>query len=75
MEPGLKLPEEIYGPLATEYRSLLGSTRPDIAYATAHLGQFASKATAALCRLAGYLVNTIQFELKYKKGDSQQIEA
>ncbi|TPX73796.1 DNA-directed DNA polymerase [Chytriomyces confervae] len=86
MEAGTKLPEETAESVMEQYRSLLGavmyasvSTRPDVAYATAYLGRFASKATephwTALKRLAGYLVNTRRLELRYAAGKANLIEA
>ncbi|TPX47302.1 DNA-directed DNA polymerase [Chytriomyces confervae] len=86
MEAGVKLPEGVADSVMEQYRSLLGavmyasvSTRPDVAYATAYLGRFASKATephwTALKRLARYLVNTKELELKYVTGKANLIEA
>ncbi|TPX48713.1 DNA-directed DNA polymerase [Chytriomyces confervae] len=86
MEAGIKLLEETAELVMEQYRSLLGavtyasvSTRPDVAYATAYLGRFASKATephwTALKHLAGYLVNTKRLELRYAAGKANLIEA
>ncbi|TPX53561.1 DNA-directed DNA polymerase [Chytriomyces confervae] len=86
LEDRIKLPENSEESTMEKYRSLLGaimyasvSTRPDVAYATAYLGQFASKATEphwnALKRLTGYLVNTSKLTLQYKAGKAHLIEA
>ncbi|TPX60857.1 DNA-directed DNA polymerase [Chytriomyces confervae] len=85
LEAGIRLPEEAVESTMGQYRSLLGavmyasvSTRPDVAYATAYLGRFASKATeahwTALRRLTGYLVNTSKLELRYTAGKANLIE-